>query len=63
MLTAAQSKPCFDRALFLKKSFAHTSAISVKGYIMVKIIQMSIILMYDVVGRLWLMPMKLGKIC
>ena len=30
---------------------------------MVKIIQMSIILMYDVVGRLWLMPMKLaGKI-
>ena len=27
---------------------------------MVKIIQMSIILMYDVVGRLWLMPMKLA---
>ena len=34
-----------------------------KGIVMVKIIQMSIILMYDVVGRLWLMPMKLaGKI-
>ena len=47
----------------MKNSLAQTSTISAKGYIMVKIIQMSIILMYDVVGRLWLMPMKLaGKI-
>ena len=61
MKSLFHNKPCFDKALFLKKSFAHTSAISVKGYIMVKIIQMSIILMYDVVGRLWLMPIKLEK--
>ena len=47
----------------MKNSLAQTSTISANGYIMVKIIQMSIILMYDVVGRLWLMPMKLaGKI-
>ena len=57
------NQPCFATALFLKNSLAQTSTISAKGYIMVKIIQMSIILMYDVVGRLWLMPMKLaGKI-
>ena len=34
-----------------------------KGTLMVKIIQMSIILTYDVTGKLWEIPKKLKTIC
>ena len=49
----------FDVLLFLNTSWMVRRTTSRKGMVIVKSIQMSIILMYDVTGRLWERPKKL----